>query len=204
MASTVPTAMQATVPATQGQAAAQTQATTQAIIQTKFPAAAITSAPHPPGPVGSRYNFTHAFALNGLTSDGNLLFATRPITKRTPLVYPTADNVNFWLKELASSMIDGGLATPFDPATPHDPDAVASMTLQAFPRGYKLWVHEYYEKDGITMRRDIFLWGHPSGQPFRSPGRFYKHLEWLVKGQPENPEQPENPCPCERPKKCGE
>lgn len=148
--------------------------------------------------------------LTGLASDGNWLFAARPITKRN-LSEPTSDQVDFWLKKLAKFIIKDKLASTFNAASklllfllPRrivglrvKLAAVESMALQGFPRGYKLWLINSFNKDG-TPREDLLVYGHPSGQEFRSPGKFFEHLKWLIQ------ERPTEICPCERSKMCGD
>nr|KAJ3418295.1 hypothetical protein HK105_000087 [Polyrhizophydium stewartii] len=36
--------------------------------------------------------------------------------------------------------------------------------------------------DGINYRTDLYLFGHPQGQPFRSVPEFLPHLVWLDAG----------------------
>ncbi|RUP48465.1 hypothetical protein BC936DRAFT_144526 [Jimgerdemannia flammicorona] len=74
--------------------------------------------------------------------------------------------------------------------------------LSDFPRGYKLFCHYFVPKakkaDGaadtpskdshptlcpitnVPARRDTYLFGHPTGQRFRSPNEFLPHLVWLA------------------------
>ena len=57
-------------------------------------------------------------------------------------------------------------------------------SLGEFPQGYTLWGHftKTKEPDGRGNREKVThdLYGHPSGEEFRSPAEFLPHLKWLA------------------------
>ncbi|KAJ3087305.1 hypothetical protein HK102_011390 [Quaeritorhiza haematococci] len=62
------------------------------------------------------------------------------------------------------------------------------LGIQNFPAGYKLFTFLglHYGKGAVEVnRRDHYLYGHPSGQRFRSPNEFRPHLRYLCEGNRE-------------------
>ena len=57
-------------------------------------------------------------------------------------------------------------------------------SLGEFPQGYSLWGHFTKTKEpdgrGVKERVTHDLYGHPSGEEFRTPSDFYPHLRWLA------------------------
>ncbi|KAJ3048308.1 hypothetical protein HK097_010689 [Rhizophlyctis rosea] len=60
------------------------------------------------------------------------------------------------------------------------------LGLKDFPYGYCLFaLTRGFSADGT--RKDMYLYGHPSGARFRSPAEFIPHLDWLAGGDPTAP-----------------